>query len=59
MIKIVCQHCKESTDSNAENCYVEINLSEGVIYFKCPSCKKTCKMKLYREMKPFPKMKGI
>lgn len=57
MIKILCQHCKEVTDSSAENCYMEINLSEGVIYFKCPICKKTTTMKLYAETKPFPKMK--
>jgi len=36
---------------------MEINLSEGVIYFKCPICKKTTTMKLYAETKPFPKMK--
>lgn len=58
MIKVVCPHCKENVDVSQEG-YLEYNLNEKVIYFKCPKCKKTDRSKLYREDSPYPGMKRI
>lgn len=58
MIRVVCPHCKESTDVS-ESGYLEINLNEKVIYFKCPHCKKTDKQKLYKEDTPYPGMRRV
>lgn len=48
MIKVVCPHCKESIDISNEG-YLEYNLNEKSIYFKCPKCKKTDRCQLYRD----------
>lgn len=58
MIKVVCPHCKESINIVEEG-YLEYNLNEKTIYFKCPKCKKTDRTKLYREDAPYPGMKRV
>lgn len=54
MIKVVCTHCQESVNP-AEEGYLEYNLSEKTIYFKCPHCKKSDRCQLYRDDKKYPK----
>lgn len=58
MIKVVCNYCKESIDVKEEG-YLEYNLNEKSIYFKCPKCKKTDRCQLYREEQPYPGMRRI
>jgi len=60
MINIVCNYCKENSDPTQEGQgYLEINLNEKVIFFKCPFCKKSDKIKLYREDKKLPNIRGM
>lgn len=53
MIRVVCPHCQESVDPNEEG-YLEYNLHEKTIYFKCPKCKKSDRCKLYRDDVKYP-----
>lgn len=58
MIKVVCSYCQEETDTSKDG-YLEYNLNEKVIYFKCPHCKKTDKCMLYKPDKPYPAPKRM
>jgi len=58
MIKVVCPHCKEGIDVIEEG-YLEYNLNEKTIYFKCPRCKKTDRCQIYKDDSPYPSMRKL
>ena len=58
MIVVTCQNCKENSDPSEEG-VLEINLHEGMMYFKCPKCKKNSKTRMYPENKPYPRIRQV
>jgi len=59
MIKVVCV-CK-CGNSDYDEGTIEINFRDSQIYYVCPKCRKSNKMKLEleREASPFPKISRL
>lgn len=61
MIRIVCSKCKEQStpvpEEGKKEGYLEINLNDDTMYYKCPFCKHTNKFKMQNNPPPLPKIK--
>lgn len=59
MIKVTCGECKQINDVDKEEGYLEINLNDNMLYFKCFKCKKTTKVPLTQVIKPYANIRRM
>jgi len=51
--------CKECSHQEKEKVSIEINFSDGTIYWYCPNCSTVNSIKTRVEATPLPKIRGL